>query len=884
MRRVDWAGKHSPAPGPGRGQEGARKGPLQGQAGARQGPGNKHSTIGCSRTPMAAHGGGKAGAVSSPSPISRRSQALVIRIPQDPRFPPHCHISQPTALARTFPIARSIAAPRGLSSYERLIRRLLLSAMPLRALWHRKREGNDADSFTAPAASTPAKRQRVSLACDSCRTAREKCDGNRPHCGTCTTQNRPCSYTPASRKRGVQTGYLRTIELSLAWLFEQVPGCEGALHHLLTQNEGAEGARILATKDKAGHRLYRRWSKSRIHKDIGRLLSDEKTPRTDTSADDSETEEGISPANPFLFDTKPSPDFSTHAGPSQGNLPTSSYAMRPAASPDESARLMLPSDWERLVDIYFTYTHCWFPIIDRDAITSTAMRYPPEGLRLDPNYSSALHAQLWAVLAVSAFQDASSSGASHDGTASPSKIYSIARSLIPPDDGDFETPHICAILIQSLILLGQAKSKAAWLLIGKASRLALSNRSANTHMFPVRQGSEASLNDPETRVIAAAFMLDTLASLCLGHPEVTTGMRSSLPSDTLVGLVDPDEAWAPIPGVGPTSDGRTASPQTPAQPLPTFRQLYAFSKLWAASMDARMHDSPTYRRITPEDLVKSLDTRFSFCNSLIFGGSTPTVPSAFLLQGMFLTVTLDLVPGHRPSLFSNLLEVVESCLENFGASGTPPLMITLMEIVQRHGHSERMHEHDNNRWKAAIESLQSVWRPDTSMTEGAERHPNMVTRVEPVSHRIVGAPPFMEELSTAATYRTAHRPASISGGEADARELTRLPQQKELLSYERHRYAAVANSEPSPGTSQSLYAATPTLTFQSPPLSGGHTIPIFQHQHPSMPGQLVDYDAILEELGSIDADGIDVDPQFMTNLGFAPGCDLGEMFQGDYGT
>ncbi|KAK7414864.1 hypothetical protein QQZ08_012480 [Neonectria magnoliae] len=746
----------------------------------------------------------------------------------------------------------------------------------------RKREGNDADSFTAPAASAPAKRQRVSLACDSCRAAREKCDGNHPHCGTCAAQNRPCSYTPASRKRGVQTGYLRTIELSLAWLFEQVPACEGALHQLLTQNDGAEGARILATKDKAGHRLYRRWSKSRVHKDIGRLLSDEKTPRTDTSAEDSETEEGISPPNPFLFDAKLSPDFSTQGtAASHGNLSANSYPMHyPETSPG-SARLILPSDWERLLDIYFTYTHCWFPIIERDSIISTAMRYPPEGLHFDPNYSSALHAQLWAVLAISAFQDAASSRCRHDGTFSPTKIYSIARRLIPPEDGNFETPHICALLLQSLVLLGQRKNMAAWLLVGKASRLALSSRSANTHMFPVRQGSEVSVSDPETRVVAAAFMLDTLSSLCLGHPEVTMGMRSSLPSDTLVGLVDPDETWAPVPGLGPTSDGRAASSQTPAQPLPTFRQLYAFSKLWASSVDARLHDGPTHRRITPEDLVKSLDAQFSFCNSLIFGGSTPSVPSAFLLQAMFLTVTLDLVPGHRPSLFSNLLEVVESCLESFGAPGTPALMITLMEIVNRHGHSERMHEHDKSRWETAMGTLQGVWKSDASMMEGAGRLQNAAARVETVTHRTVG-PPFLDELSTA-TYHTTHRPSSTSG-ETDTRELTRLPQhQKEqpLLSYERHRYAT--NSEASPGTSQSLYAVTPNLTFQSPPLSGGHTIPIFQN--PSMPGQLVDYDAILEELGSIDcADSIDVDPQFMTNLGFAPGCDLGEMFQGDFGT
>ncbi|KPM34998.1 hypothetical protein AK830_g11578 [Neonectria ditissima] len=749
--------------------------------------------------------------------------------------------------------------------------------MPLR-----KREGNE-DSFTAPTASAsaaPAKRQRVSLACDSCRTAREKCDGNRPHCGTCAAQNRPCSYTPASRKRGVQTGYLRTIELSLAWLFEQVPACEPVLHQLLTQNDGAEGARILATKDKAGHRLYRRWSKSRVHKDIGRLLSDEKTPRTDTSGDDSETEEGISPPNPFLLDAKLSPTFSAQATtPTHGNLSASSYPMHFAGALPESARLILPSDWERLIDIFFTYTHCWFPIVQRDSIISTAMRYAPEGLQFDPNYYPAAHAQLWAVLAVSAFQETASSRPSHNGTLSPTKIFSITRRLIPPDDGNFETPHICALLLQSLVLLGQRKNMAAWLLIGKASRLALSNRSTNTHMFPVRQGDEASVVGPESRIIAAAFMLDTLSSLCLGHPEVTIGMRSNLPSDSLTGLVDPDEVWAPIPGLGPTPDGRAS--QTPAQPLPTFRQLYAFSKLWAASMDARLHDSPAQRRITPEDLVKSLDARFSFCNSLIFGGSTPTVPSAFLLQAMFLTVTLDLVPGHRPSLFSNLLEVVESCLENFGASGTPPLMITLMEIVNRHGHSERMHEHDKSRWKTAMETLQGVWRPDTSLIEVGGRHQNATTRVETVAHRIVG-PPYLDEISTA-TYHTTHRPSSTSG-ETDTRELTRLPQQQkeqQILSYERHRYAT--NSEASPGTSQSLYAVTPNMTFQSPPLSGGHTIPIFQN--PGMPGQLVDYDAILEELGSIDcADSLDMDPQFMTNLGFAPGCDLGEMFQGDFGT
>jgi hypothetical protein len=53
---------------------------------------------------------------------------------------------------------------------------------------------------------------------------------------------------------------------------------------------------------------------------------------------------------------------------------------------------------------------------------------------------------------------------------------------------------------------------------------------------------------------------------------------------------------------------------------------------------------------------------------------------------------------------------------------------------------------------------------------------------------------------------------------------------------------------------------------------------------PDFNTQGIDYDAILEELGSIDCmDGLDMDPQFMTNLGFAPGCDLGEILQSEFG-
>ncbi len=49
-------------------------------------------------------------------------------------------------------------------------------------------------------------------------------------------------------------------------------------------------------------------------------------------------------------------------------------------------------------------------------------------------------------------------------------------------------------------------------------------------------------------------------------------------------------------------------------------------------------------------------------------------------------------------------------------------------------------------------------------------------------------------------------------------------------------------------------------------------------------GATPDYEALLDDLASIECtDTVDVDPQFMANLGFAPGCDIAEIFTRDFG-
>jgi hypothetical protein len=81
--------------------------------------------------------------------------------------------------------------------------------------------------------TTPAKRSRVSRACDQCRASREKCDGVKPVCHTCDTQKRSCTYDEPPKKRGIQPNYIRTLELTLAWLFQTVPETQKALSRSL---------------------------------------------------------------------------------------------------------------------------------------------------------------------------------------------------------------------------------------------------------------------------------------------------------------------------------------------------------------------------------------------------------------------------------------------------------------------------------------------------------------------------------------------------------------------------------------------------------------------------------------------------------------------------
>lgn len=384
----------------------------------------------------------------------------------------------------------------------------------------------------------------------------------------------------------------------------------------------------------------------------------------------------------------------------------------PASAPVNYAQL--PGNWRRLLDVYFTYTHCWLPILDRDAVMEAALSYPPHGIPAVQiaNVPSA-YAELWAALALASFQDSDPTMGLAGACSGPlpKAIYSVARNMMPSEEKRFELPHLRAILLHSLVLMGQGSGLAAWMLIGTALRLGLHLReTGDLYSY----GRPPSANAGHL-AFAACFVLNTLASAYLGQPTFLSVDTKQLTQAIMaMGETAEDEAWVPISG-----DVTAAQASCP---LRVFRQLYKMAQMlhnYRASTPtypATNSSTGTTPRPTTQTLIAGLDPRFSFCNSLIVMGqqTTPAIPSASVLHACFLAVLTQCEPGHRASLLPSLRDVVESCVATFGPRGVPPVMVCLAGTALRSRHAVGIDASERARWERVAGLLRMVWTGSAS--------------------------------------------------------------------------------------------------------------------------------------------------------------------------
>ncbi|KAI9659952.1 MAG: hypothetical protein M1821_001304 [Bathelium mastoideum] len=758
----------------------------------------------------------------------------------------------------------------------------------------------------------PAKRQRVTRACDQCRIAREKCDGTQPRCFPCVSQDRSCTYEANPRKRGVQPGYIRSLEITLAWIAEKVPTSGEAFNLFLTQDDG-RGQRLLNGQESASaDRLLRRWRESKMLRDIDRVLSGVEPPspvleRLSPVGDlGNRNEEAERPA-PKLLDldqSRPknsqdaSPNFSrgSHLYRSTGRPPNLLDDHPPVivpeghtpllSSPTQHApghqRLRLPSNHWRLLDTYFSYTHSWFPILEKQALFRTSYLYPKQGLLLDPSDPScAAHAELWSALALASLQNAASLKSSTpidreqgQNAVSPGRIYDIARSLIPSDAGPFQIQHTRALLLLALVNIGQDGLNSTWILVGLAIRILLGQDA------PQQPGNQQ--HQPRRQLaLAACFILDTLIAIrCNRLPQLKPEDLAET-SPVLENDVEEWEPWRPCEGFG-VGDGSSHSFRSPAYCLSSFNQLCQIFRV-ISSERLNAGRGPNVASIT--HLRQAMEPGLRF-NSFVTSPELDhaSVPSPYVIRVVFLWAHA-LLGGSVDTVRGPLIDTIEQYLANFGACGAPPFFaVCLLPFLNDQGNSAASTERPSRLRTLLLSTWNHAAQPSRFSDEeqsDAMAHCTVIAQNRPQSHGVSAA--ITPSLASSAPIESSFYPSPatstqppLTNGLYAGLDSPHMP-----TNHVRSGMSLASSSSKMPWEMNGNTSAA----------INGPTVDHFFAQQQQNTGQQaftnapVDYDAMLDDLELVgSAENPETDAQFMTNLGFGPGHGVTDILSRDFGS
>jgi hypothetical protein len=412
----------------------------------------------------------------------------------------------------------------------------------------------------------PAKRSRVSRACDQCRASREKCDGAQPKCQTCSSQNRSCSYNEQPKKRGIQPNYIRTLELALAWVFQNHPEIEEKLTSSLPVQHDLVRQLIEGKDATVTEALHSAWRESLVNRQIEQILSGSTIDVVGPSIGGAVT----SVSNASVPDNSPTLSAPSNGSASRPSQPPISDHVRSRADLglDGDALCPLPTDaWTRL-EYYFAFTHSWLPMADKSSILKTMYSYPTEGLPRK-NIASAEHAELWAIMALVSAQVNEEASQRRGGWE-----RQLAESLLPTGNASFELPHIRASIILTMMDMLANHMLAAWLRIGSVVRL--------LYLFNLLK-SLGQFTKWCRHIHLVAFVVESALALHMHTPGHMT-----VDYITSIGFVDEDgmEEWAPW------QDPLDAShlSKSPTRSLSTLNQLVRtymqYGKDQVVSLDA----------------------------------------------------------------------------------------------------------------------------------------------------------------------------------------------------------------------------------------------------------------------------------------------------------
>jgi len=430
--------------------------------------------------------------------------------------------------------------------------------------------------------------------------------------------------------------------------------------------------------------LHGQWTSSIVNKQIDRLLSgaDADDAALDLTANDdpvgSEQPEQrrsslkvVSKVNvvatpPHSSDhiaPKPSQEVQpSHADPAACTV--SDYALPTLPEQLNSSRtqkLQLPLDFWKLLDVYYTYTHSWLPISEKNDTLKVAYSYLPDGLNAELiSGGSGTHAELWAIVALAAQQSKTSMNSSE-----ADMLMVNAQQFIPALTGDFELGHIRALLLMSLIYIGRRAWVKAWMLIGTAVRLVLTldlRLKASMTKFPAINS-----NSRLRHITLACFVVESIVCMYMKKPQ-----HLSISAISSVDLLDEDalEEWTPWdgPGVGHS--------RQPARTLSTFNLLVCVLGRDPLTAESNALAIPIESLHTPQQIHLKLiaDWRASLSGSI---SSKETMTAT--VQAVERMLSLGGVPAVPPTVIPMFEGLLKGATADVGMNAcSNPAMVELL--------------------------------------------------------------------------------------------------------------------------------------------------------------------------------------------------------------
>ncbi len=416
----------------------------------------------------------------------------------------------------------------------------------------------------------------------------------------------------------------------------------------------------------AGEELHLTWKESRILRELETILSRLEYDSTSNLKKKRE-KEGVEPQDAVELSFHRFPAYHLEEGADLTSVDLSSPLLAKTARMPPVTHPPLPKRASALIDSYFSFTHCWFPIVEKHRVLRISYSYSRQPATSTSN--SADLSVLWALLAYADTQSTAEVVNSRDAEILQQRtemtaedMRTTARNLIPDEQGPFEIGHVQALLLLVLLYIGQNNWSCAWALVGHATRIALELALGTT-----------SSEKRGTSVLYGCFILDTLIAAHLMRPP----MLRRQDMEAVVQLEeDGSEEWDPW-----------TSPKAPSllQREPSFmisnfnRLVDLFTILNDAITDQRTGSVKQLRFQAHADALRDMPSKFP----MLLGSHGP--PHHIYLQLFHLSTTIVVLresfEGGAPSdplarLACEILILLTKYAQNptFGLAMIPPVL------------------------------------------------------------------------------------------------------------------------------------------------------------------------------------------------------------------